>query len=151
MFRGANAVSLDAKGRIAMPSRYRDELSVRCSGKLIVTVDAVDPCLNIYPLPEWELIENKLRQMPSLREETRRLHRTLIGSAQDVELDGNGRFLIPPRLRTRAGLDKKVVLVGQLNKFQLWDEDAWNAIELDDIAAIKEVGGLPDELRDLIL
>lgn len=151
MFRGANAVSLDVKGRIAMPSRYRDELSVRCSGKLIVTVDAVDPCLNIYPLPEWEVIENKLRQMPSLREETRRLHRTLIGSAQDIELDGNGRFLIPPRLRQRAGLDKKVVLVGQLNKFQLWDENTWNAIELDDMAAIKEPGGLPEELRDLIL
>jgi len=151
LFRGANAVSLDVKGRIAMPSRYRDELSVRCSGKLIVTVDAVDPCLNIYPLPEWEVIENKLRQMPSLREETRRLHRTLIGSAQDIELDGNGRFLIPPRLRQRAGLDKKVVLVGQLNKFQLWDENTWNAIELDDMAAIKEPGGLPEELRDLIL
>lgn len=151
MFRGANAVSLDVKGRIAMPSKYRDELSVRCSGKLIVTIDAVDPCLNIYPLPEWEVIENKLRQMPSLREETRRLHRTLIGSAQDVELDGNGRFLIPPRLRSRAGLDKKVVLVGQLNKFQLWDEDTWNAIELNDMAAIKESGGLPEELRDLIL
>lgn len=151
MFRGTNAVSLDVKGRIAMPSRYRDELSVRCSGKLIVTVDAVDPCLNIYPLPEWEIIENKLLQMPSLREETRRLHRTLIGSAQDIELDSNGRFLIPPRLRSRANLDKKVVLVGQLNKFQLWDEDRWNSLELDDMAAIKETGGLPEELRDLIL
>lgn len=151
MFRGANAASLDVKGRLAMPSRYRDELNVRCAGNLIVTVDAVDPCLNIYPLPEWELIENKLRQMPSLREETRRLHRTLIGSAQDVEMDGNGRLLIPPRLRVRAGLDKKVMLVGQLNKFQLWDEETWNAVEIDDMAAIKEVGGLPDELRDLIL
>lgn len=151
MFRGANAVSLDAKGRIAMPARYRDELNVRCAGKLIVTVDAVDPCLNIYPLCEWEIIENKLRQMPSLREETRRLHRTLIGSAQDVELDSNGRFLVPPRLRSRTGLDKKVMLVGQLNKFQLWDEDVWNAIEEEDMAAIKEEGGLPEELLDLIL
>lgn len=151
MFRGASEVSLDAKGRLAMPSRYRDELDSRCAGKMIITVDAVDPCLNIYPLPEWEVIENKLRQMPSLREETRRLYRTLIGSAQDVELDGNGRFLVPPRLRTRAGLDKKVILVGQLNKFQLWDENVWSAVELEDIAAIKEDGCLSDELRDLIL
>lgn len=151
MFRGANEVSLDAKGRLAMPSRYRDELDLRCAGKMIITVDAVDPCLNIYPLPEWEVIESKLRQMPSLREETRRLYRTLIGSAQDVELDSSGRFLVPPRLRVRAGLDKKVILVGQLNKFQLWDEEVWNEVELEDIAAIKEDGCLSDELRDLIL
>ena len=151
MFRGANEVSLDVKGRLAVPSRYRDELDLRCAGKMIITVDAVDPCLNIYPLPEWEVIENKLRQMPSLREETRRLYRTLIGSAQDVELDSNGRFLVPPRLRIRAGLDKKVILVGQLNKFQLWDEEVWNEVELEDIAAIKEDSCLSDELRDLIL
>lgn len=94
VFRGANAISLDAKGRLAMPSRYRDELVSRCAGQLIVTIDAVDPCLTVYPLPEWELIEAKLRELPSLREETRRLQRLLIGNAVDLELDGNGRFLI---------------------------------------------------------
>lgn len=111
-----------------MPSRYRDELVSRCAGQLIVTIDAVDPCLTVYPLPEWELIEAKLRELPSLREETRRLQRLLIGNAVDLELDGNGRFLIPPRLREYAKLDKRAMLVGQLNKFQLWDEDAWNAM-----------------------
>ena len=148
MFRGANAISLDAKGRLAMPSRYRDELVSRCAGQLIVTID---PCLTVYPLPEWELIEAKLRELPSLREETRRLQRLLIGNAVDLELDGNGRFLIPPRLREYAKLDKRAMLVGQLNKFQLWDEDAWNAMAEADLAAIKQPGGLPDELRDLIL
>ena len=98
MFRGANAISLDAKGRLAMPSRYRDELISRCAGQLIVTIDAVDSCLCVYPLPEWELIEAKLRELPSLREETRRLQRLLIGNAVDLELDGSGRFLVPPRL-----------------------------------------------------
>ncbi len=142
MFRGANAISLDAKGRLAMPSRYRDELVSRCAGQLIVTIDAVDPCLTVYPLPEWELIEAKLRELPSLREETRRLQRLLIGNAVDLELDGNGRFLIPPRLREYAKLDKRAMLVGQLNKFQLWDEDAWNAMAEADLAAIKQ----PDEL-----
>lgn len=151
VFRGANAISLDAKGRLAMPSRYRDELVSRCNGQLIVTIDAVDPCLTVYPLPEWELIEAKLRELPSLREETRRLQRLLIGNAVDLELDGNGRFLVPPRLREYAGLDKRAMLVGQLNKFQLWDEDKWNAVAEADLAAIKEPGGLPDELRDLIL
>ena len=100
-----------------MPSRYRDELVSRCAGQLIVTIDAVDPCLTVYPLPEWELIEAKLRELPSLREETRRLQRLLIGNAVDLELDGNGRFLIPPRLREYAKLDKRAMLVGQLNKF----------------------------------
>ena len=151
MFRGANAISLDAKGRIAMPSRYRDELFSRCDGQLIVTIDAVDPCLCVYPLPEWELIEAKLRDLPSLREETRRLQRLLIGNAVDIELDGSGRFLVPPRLRAHAGLDKHAMLVGQLNKFQLWNEDAWNALADADLAAIKQPGALPDDLRDLIL
>ncbi|PRD18678.1 UNVERIFIED_CONTAM: mraZ [Trichonephila clavipes] len=134
-----------------MPSRYRDELVSRCSGQLIVTIDAVDPCLCVYPLPEWELIEAKLRDLPSLREETRRLQRLLIGNAVDIELDGSGRFLVPPRLRAHAGLDKHAMLVGQLNKFQLWNEDAWNALADADLAAIKQPGALPDDLRDLIL
>ena len=151
MFRGANAINLDAKGRLAMPSRYRDELVARCGGQLIVTIDAVDPCLCVYPLAEWELIEAKLRDLPSLREDTRRLLRLLIGNAVDVELDGSGRFLVPPRLRTHAGLDKHAMLVGQLNKFQLWNEDAWNALADADLAAIKQPGALPDDLRDLIL
>jgi MraZ protein len=151
VFRGANAINLDAKGRLAMPSRYRDEIVSRSAGQLIVTIDAIDPCLCVYPLPEWEIIETKLRELPSLREETRRLQRLLIGNAVDIELDGAGRFLVPPRLREYAKLDKHAMLVGQLNKFQLWDENAWNALADADLAAIKQPGGLPDELRDLIL
>lgn len=151
MFRGANAISLDAKGRLAMPSRYRDELISRSSGQLIITIDTVDPCLCVYPLDEWELIETKLRALPSLREENRRLQRLLIGNAVDLELDGSGRFLVPPRLREYAKLDKRAMLVGQLNKFQLWDEDAWDAVSAADLAAIQQPGAMPDELRDLIL
>ncbi len=151
MFRGANAISLDAKGRLAMPCRYRDELVARCSGQLIVTIDAVDPCLCVYPLAEWELIENKLRELASFREENRRLQRLLIGNAVDLELDASGRFLVPPRLREYAKLDKRAMLVGQLNKFQLWDEDSWNAVAEADLAAIKQPGALSDDLRDLIL
>ena len=151
MFRGANVISLDAKGRLTMPSRYRDEFMARCAGLLVVTIDTIDSCLCVYPLDEWELIEAKLRELPSLREENRRLQRLLIGNAVDLELDGSGRFLVPPRLREYAGLDKRAMLVGQLNKFQLWDEDAWNALADADLAAIKQPGALPDQLQDLIL
>ena len=105
----------------------------------------------MYPLAEWELIEAKLRELPSLREESRRLQRLLIGNAVDLELDANGRFLVPPRLREYAKLDKQVMLVGQLNKFQLWDDAAWSAMADADLAALKQSGGMPDELRDLIL
>ncbi|VXB09013.1 Transcriptional regulator MraZ [Pseudomonas sp. 8BK] len=134
-----------------MPSRYRDELVSRCAGQLIVTIDAIDPCLCVYPLSEWELIEAKLRELASFREENRRLQRLLIGNAVDLELDASGRFLVPPRLREYAKLDKRAMLVGQLNKFQLWDEDAWNAVADADLAAIKQPGALSDDLRDLIL
>ncbi|KQQ67696.1 division/cell wall cluster transcriptional repressor MraZ [Pseudomonas sp. Leaf127] len=151
MFRGANAINLDAKGRLAMPSRYRDELDSRSGGQLIVTIDAIDPCLCIYPLSEWELIEAKLRELATFREENRRLQRLLIGNAVDLELDGSGRLLVPPRLRVHAKLDKRVMLVGQLNKFQVWDEDAWNALAEADLAAIQQPGAMPDDLRDLIL
>ncbi|MGX5220696.1 MULTISPECIES: division/cell wall cluster transcriptional repressor MraZ [Pseudomonas] len=151
MFRGANTISLDAKGRLAMPSRYRDELVSRCAGQLIITIDAIDPCLCVYPLTEWELIEAKLRELASFREENRRLQRLLIGNAVDLELDASGRFLVPPRLREYAKLDKRAMLVGQLNKFQLWDEDSWNAVADADLAAIKQPGALSDDLRDLIL
>ncbi|AIS16623.1 division/cell wall cluster transcriptional repressor MraZ [Pseudomonas rhizosphaerae] len=151
MFRGANPINLDAKGRLAMPSRYRDELDSKCSGQLIITVDTVDPCLCVYPLDEWELIEAKLRALPSLVEGNRRLQRLLIGNAVDLELDGSGRFLVPPRLREYARLDKHAMLVGQLNKFQLWDEGAWNAVSAADLAAIQQPGAMPEELRDLIL
>ncbi len=134
-----------------MPSRYRDELDKRSSGQLIITIDTVDRCLNVYPLDEWEVIETKLKALPSLREEVKRLQRLLIGNAVDLELDASGRFLVPPRLREHARLDKKAMLVGQLNKFQLWDEDTWNAVSAADLDAIQQPGAMPDELRDLIL
>lgn len=151
MFRGANAISLDAKGRLAMPSRYRDELVSRCEGQMVVTLDVAERCLCLYTLPDWEQIEASLRALPSLDEATRRLQRMLIGNAVDLELDGSGRVLVPPRLREYAGLDKRAMLVGQLNKFQIWNEDEWLAISEQDFAAIKQPGALPDQLRDLIL
>lgn len=134
-----------------MPSRYRDDFVARNAGCLIVTIDVAAPCLSVYPLVEWERIESRLCELPSLREESRRLQRLLIGNAVELELDAAGRFLVPPRLRDYARLDRRALLVGQLNKFQLWNEDAWDARCAEDLKAIKEPGGLPEELRNLTL
>lgn len=127
MFRGVNALNLDPKGRMTMPTRYRDQLQEMCSGQVVVTVDR-DHCLLLYPLREWEEIERKLVRLPSLNKQARRLQRLLIGHATECELDGNGRILLPPLLREFAAIDKRVVMIGQGNKFEIWDENAWNAM-----------------------
>lgn len=125
MYRGVATLNLDTKGRVAIPAKYRDRLQDLCNGQLIMTVDR-DQCLLLYPLPEWEEIERKLVQLPTLNKQARRLQRLLIGHATECELDSQGRILIPPPLREFAKLDKRAVLIGQGNKFELWDEQTWN-------------------------
>lgn len=125
MFRGVNTLNLDDKGRMAIPARYRELLQENCDGQLVVTVDR-DHCLLIYPLPEWEVIEQKLTRLPNLNKSARLLQRMLIGHATEVEMDGSARILVPPPLREFAGMEKKVVLIGQGNKFELWNEERWN-------------------------
>ena len=124
MFRGINDLNLDAKGRISVPSRYREHIQQVCEGSLIVTV-GVDYCLLLYPFPEWEKIEHKLMQLPNLDEQVRDLNRLLLGHATECEMDGQHRVLLPPPLRNFAGLDKHAVLFGQGNKRELWDRDTW--------------------------
>lgn len=125
MFRGVNNISLDAKGRMAIPTRFRESLQSGCASQLVVTVDT-DRCLLIYPLPEWQEIERKLVKLPSLNKTARHLQRMLMGNATDVEMDGQGRILIPTPLRSYAGLEKKAVMIGQGHKFELWNEESWN-------------------------
>ncbi|MFP4079251.1 MAG: division/cell wall cluster transcriptional repressor MraZ [Ectothiorhodospira sp.] len=124
MFRGVTNLNLDTKGRMAMPHRYRERLEDTCEGHLVVTVDR-DGCLLVYPLPEWERIEQALMSRPNVDRRVRRLQRLLVGHATECDLDGQGRILIPTPLREFAGLEKRAVLVGQGNKFELWDEDKW--------------------------
>ena len=126
MFRGATTLSLDSKGRLAIPAKYRQALSLDCEGKMVCTIDIKQPCLLLYPLPEWQIIEQKLTRLSSMNPAERRLQRLLLGHADDCEMDKNGRLLISAPLRQHAGLEKKLMLVGQLNKFELWDEDAWH-------------------------
>ena len=152
MLRGAHAISLDTKGRLAIPTRFRDSLRDECEGMLVCTIDISNPCLLLYPLAEWELIEKKLRVMSSTQPQERRLQRLLLGHAAECELDGQGRFLVPGPLRLHAGLEKKIMLVGQLNRFEIWDETRWQQQISDDLQALPEEGWESSErLRDFSL
>jgi len=125
VFRGATKVSLDAKGRMAIPTRYRERLATRCDGQIIVTVDK-DHCLLVYPLPDWEELERKLVRLPSMNKVARRIVRIMVGYATEVDMDGSGRILVSKELREFASLEKQAMLIGQGNKFELWDEATWN-------------------------
>lgn len=123
MFRGINTVTLDAKGRMALPKRCRDQLRSHCDGKVVTTISAGgERCLLLYPWPDWDRLAGQLRQMSNLRPEVRRLQRVLIGQAVDGELDASGRLLLPPPLREYAGLEKKVMVLGMLGKIEIWNE-----------------------------
>ncbi len=149
MFRGANKVTLDAKGRMAVPTKYRQRIADLSSGQLVVTVDR-DYCLLVYPTPEWEEIERRLIRLPTLNRQARRLQRLMVGYATEVELDGHGRILLSKELREFAGLERQAILIGQGNRFELWDEERWNQRRdewLSEEAA--DADGLPDELETL--
>ncbi len=125
MFRGSFTVNLDAKGRLAIPAKYRERLQSICESRLVVTLDR-DRCLLLYPEPEWEVIERKLAALPSFEVQSRNIQRLYVGNAHDVEIDAQGRILLPQKLREFASLDKRVVVVGQGAKFEIWDEQAWD-------------------------
>jgi len=147
VFRGATKVVLDAKGRLAIPTRYRDRLASRCAGQIVLTVDK-DHCLLIYPLQDWEELERKLVRLPSMNKVARNIVRIMVGYATEVEMDGSGRILVSRELRDFAGLDKAAMLIGQGNKFELWDEDAW--IEKRDAwLAGSDDGELPADLESI--
>jgi MraZ protein len=151
VFRGVNNINLDAKGRMAVPTRYRERLSEHCGGQMVVTIDTEEHCLLIYPLQEWEEIQQKIEALPSFNPAARRIQRLLIGHATDVEVDGSGRLLLTQPLREYARLDKKAVLLGQGKKFELWSEELW--MQRRD-AYIEDMGAteaLPDELQSLSL
>jgi MraZ protein len=149
-FRGVSNLSLDAKGRIVLPARYRERLLAICESQLIVTIDTDQPCLLIYPLPEWERIEEKIEALPSFNPTTRRIQRLLIGHATEIEVDANGRMLLSNPLREYAQLDKKVVLIGQGKKFELWDEAVWNE-RMSSWLNESGDGATPDALAELTL
>lgn len=152
MLRGAHALALDSKGRLAVPTKYRDWLREECDGQLVCTIDISNPCLLLYPLNEWEEIEKKLKSLSSMNPAERRLQRLLLGYASECELDSSGRFLVSAPLRQHAGLDKQIMLIGQLNKFEIWSEARWLEQVNQDIEALPDMDWTSSEkLRDFSL
>lgn len=154
MFRGSFTLTLDDKGRLALPARYRDRLLSENQGQLICTIDLHDPCLLLFPLAEWEEIEEKLQSLSSLNPQERRLQRILLGNATECDMDKSGRILLPAFLRQHAGLGKNIRLVGQLNKFEIWDEAAWQERLTADIELEQAQAGtveLSERLQDFVL
>jgi len=151
MFRGVNSLNLDAKGRLAIPTRYREGLSRQSNGKMVVTINNAERCLWLYPLADWEEIERKLVNLPSLDPAAQRLKRILIGHANDCDLDAAGRVLLPAPLREFANLDKRVVMIGQGNKFEIWNEQLWNDRREQWLTDDSDLGPLPVEMESLSL
>ena len=147
LFRGATKVTLDAKGRMAIPTRYRERLASRCNGEIVVTVDK-DHCLLVYPLPDWEELERKLVRLPSMNKIARNIVRIMVGYATEVDMDASGRVLVSRELRDFAGLDKQAMLIGQGNKFELWDEDSWNE-KRDAWLSEEDDGEMPADLESI--
>ena len=149
MFRGVQHINLDAKGRLSVPARQRESLLDISAGSIVVTIDTQSSCLVLYPLREWERIERDVQNLPTLNPAVRRFQRLVLGYASDLDLDSNGRILLPGALREYAHLEKRVVLVGQGNKLELWSESLWEA-ECETALAADE-GDLPAELMELKL
>lgn len=134
MFRGEYNHTIDDKGRLIIPSRFRYEL-----GESFVLTRGLDGCICIYPQNEWDLLEAKLRELPLTNRNSRLVTRFLVGGAVSCELDKQGRILIPAPLREHAGLTKDVVLVGTLERIEIWDKTRWNeTCSFDDVEAIAE-------------
>jgi len=149
MFRGVAALNLDTKGRLALPSRYRDVVHAKSEGQMVVTIDTQERCLLLYPTPDWEVIQTQIEALPSFNATTRRIQRLLIGHAADVELDAQGRFMLPAPLREYAGLEKAVTLIGQGKKFEIWSEAHWQSQR--ELWLNEEDAAMPDQLSNLSL
>ncbi len=126
MFRGSFEHTVDSKGRVSVPSKFREIIADRYEGKLVLAMD-YDRCLTVYPLEEWEKLEEKIRNLPTMKKEVRDFMRFLLASATECELDKQGRVLITPAHRQHAGITKSVTLVGIIDKIEIWDSKAWEA------------------------
>lgn len=139
VFQGASALSLDAKGRLAVPVRHRDALQALCGGQLTLTKHP-EGCLLVFPRPAWELFRDKVAALPMSASGWKRI---FLGNAQDVEIDSAARVLVAPELRTAAGLSKDVMLLGMGSHFELWDAQRYAAHEAEVMAQ-----AMPDALQD---
>ncbi|MCB1864577.1 MAG: division/cell wall cluster transcriptional repressor MraZ [Chromatiales bacterium] len=125
MFRGIAEITLDAKGRFALPTRHRAAVQTACQGHLVCTLDIMDSCLLLYPLPEWERVESNLASAPNMNAMARDMQRWLIGHATEIDVDAQGRLLLPSPLRNAVKLDRNMVMFGQGRRFELWAAEVW--------------------------
>ena len=125
MFRGQSTISVDAKGRLAVPTRFRELVATLPSQELVITLNPWDLALWLYPVAEWLIIETKLAALSDFDRQSRRTKQIMRGYAADCVCDGQGRVLLPPQLREIAGIDRQVTLLGQGNKLEIWDQAAW--------------------------
>lgn len=145
MFRGFSGVSIDNKGRLAVPSRFRERLAEIAEGRLIQTLNPLDRALWLYPLPEWEVIESKLATLSDFDRQSRRTKQMMRGYAMDCQLDGQGRILIAQELRDYANLKRQAVILGQGNKFEIWDQASWETQRDAWLLQLGEEEGEPSE------
>lgn len=122
---GLHMCALDAKGRLAIPARYRDMLDQHCQGKMVMTMQHHGKALMLYPENEFSELARRVSQFSDFDELEANMKLLILGHASQVDMDSAGRILVPPLLRELVGIDKKVALVGQNNKLELWSEDAW--------------------------
>lgn len=127
-FSGKYYYTLDPKGRVIVPAPFREIISSNYNPKLYVVNDIFDNCLHIYPQEEWSKLEEKVRTLPKMDEDVKLFVRKVIGSAQEVEIDKQGRILVSAAQREDAGLQSDIVIVGQLDKIDLWDRKEWDAV-----------------------
>ncbi len=146
MYRGINTINVDDKGRIALPTRLREDLT-----SLVVTIDTEEHCLLLYPLHEWNIIEEKIENLPSFNPQVRRIQRLIIGHATELNLDANGRVVLPALLRDYARLEKQAMLVGQGRKFEIWSGSLWEQKCREWINSVNNHDELPAELKSMSL
>ena len=126
MFKGIHNINLDGKGRLTIPTKYRNTITDQSNGSMVVTMDTGEKCLLLYPSTIWATIEKKINDLPSFSKNHRRIQRILIGHAEDLDIDSAGRILLSKPLRLAADMTKKITLIGQGQKFEIWNEDTWN-------------------------
>lgn len=144
MFRGRYEHTIDGKGRLSIPSKFRDILAEKYSDTLIVT--NFDNCLVAYPREEWEVLERKASALPQLKKEVKAFQRYFISAATECPVDAQGRILLAPTLREYAKLDRDVVIVGMLKKIEIWSKDRWSDVFAESERGFEEYSDVLAEL-----
>jgi MraZ protein len=150
MFRGIHLLSIDSKGRVKIPVRHQEQVTKICSGEMVLSIHPDDPCLVLYPLPNWQQLERKIAELPSLNVHSKKISRKLIGHACDCDLDKIGRILLPSSHKIYANLTDKAILSGQGTSFEIWDEKAWRE-QIEKLERLSAQNDAPEEISKLAL